>query len=196
MKIAGLYGSADFQVCCIGGFPNPHATHFSAPRRFGNRRHSRFGNLRHGFAQPGAGRSIRNFVRGICLLFALCVVNASAMDRWTALAMLETGGNDRAVGKLGEISRFQIRPELWPGGNPLDRDVALANAQQIMSPRVAIFEQSSGRSPNDFEFYVLWNAPAQIDHPGRAVTERARRFANLVTGTSPILSSLAFSLRK
>jgi hypothetical protein len=34
--------------------------------------------------------------------------------------------------------------------------------------------------PTDFEFYVLWNAPWQVDHPSPAVTERARRFSNLI----------------
>jgi len=101
------------------------------------------------------------------------------LDRWTALAMLETGGNDRFVGRAGEISRYQILPELWPGVDPLDTKAALANAQRIMNSRIDVFERTHGRSPNDFEFYVLWNAPAQIDHPGRAVSARARRFANL-----------------
>jgi len=108
--------------------------------------------------------------------------NASAMDRWTALAMIESGGNDRIVGRDGEVSRYQVRRELWPGGNPLDASVALANAQRIMSPRLAAFEHVHGRTPDDFEFYVLWNAPAQINHPHPAVAERARRFANLVVG--------------
>ena len=61
-----------------------------------------------------------------------------------------------------------------------DPRVALANARQIMSPRIATFENSHGRPPDDFEFYVLWNAPAQIDHPRPAVAYRARRFASLV----------------
>ncbi len=103
-----------------------------------------------------------------------------AMDRWTALSMLETGDDDRIVGRAGEISRYQIRPELWPGGNPLDRRTALAHAQKIMSERIAAFKKSHGRAPDDFEFYVLWNAPAQINRPHRVVAERARRFVNLV----------------
>jgi hypothetical protein len=105
------------------------------------------------------------------------------MDRWTALAMVETGGNDHIVGRVGEISRYQIRPQLWSGGNPLDTRVALTNARRIMAARVAAFEQSHGRAPDDFEFYVLWNAPAQINHPHRIVAERARRFMNLVVFT-------------
>jgi hypothetical protein len=123
----------------------------------------------------------------IMFLFLILSTNAMAMDRWAALAMLETGGNDRVVGRVGEVSRYQIRPELWPGGNPLDTRVALANARRIMSARVMAFEQSHGRAPDDFEFYVLWNAPSQINHTHRAVAERARRFVNLVAfGNSSI----------
>jgi hypothetical protein len=119
------------------------------------------------------------------ILFILLILsaNASAMDRWAALAMFESGDNDRIVGQAGEISRYQIRRELWPNGNPLDACVALANAQRIMSSRLAAFERTHGRMPNDFEFYILWNAPAQIDHPHPVVAERARRFVNLVVET-------------
>ena len=119
------------------------------------------------------------------ILFILLIMsaNALAMDRWTALAMLESGDNDRTIGRAGEVSRYQIRPELWPGGNPLDTRVALANAQLIMSSRIAEFEQTHGRAPDDFEFYVLWNAPAQINHPHNAVAARARRFVNLMLFT-------------
>lgn len=106
--------------------------------------------------------------------------NAPAMDRWAALAMLESGGNDRIVGQAGEISRYQIRHELWSRGNPLDASVALANAQLIMSSRLAALQRIYGRAPDDFEFYILWNAPAQINHPHPAVAERAWRFVNLV----------------
>src|SRR5208282_4520019 len=115
-------------------------------------------------------------------LFAwLCMTpDGFAMDRWAALSMIESGDNDRAVGPGGEISRFQIRPELWPGGDPQNTQIALAAAQQIMLPRIEQFRRSHQRLPTDFEFYVLWNAPWQVDHPSNAVTERARRFSNLI----------------
>jgi hypothetical protein len=120
------------------------------------------------------------------MLFMLLMftVHVAAMDRWSALAMFETGNNDRMIGRAGEISRYQIRPELWLSGNPLNPRAALANAQQIMSPRVAAFERTHGRTPDDFEFYILWNAPAQINHPHSVVAERARRFVNLVVDAS------------
>ncbi len=117
----------------------------------------------------------------VSALFGLWfATNTQAMDRWAALSMIESGNNDHAVGPGGEISRFQIRPELWPGGNPLDSQAALAAAQEIMSSRLEQFQQSHKRPVTDFEFYVLWNAPWQADHPSKSVTERARRFSNLV----------------
>jgi hypothetical protein len=115
----------------------------------------------------------------VLLVLLILSNNTLAMDRWTALAMLESGDNDRAIGRAGEVSRYQISPGLWPGGDPLDASVALANARFLMSSRIARFEQTHGRAPDDFEFYVLWNAPAEINHPHRVVAERARRFADL-----------------
>ena len=106
--------------------------------------------------------------------------SALAMDRWEALSMIESGNNDLAVGMVGEISRFQIRPELWPGGDPQNPQQALTAAQKTMIPRLNRFVRTHKRLPTDFEFYVLWNAPWQADHPSVVVRERARRFANLV----------------
>lgn len=94
--------------------------------------------------------------------------------------MLESGNNDSAVGQRGEISRYQIKHQIWPGGDPHDSQRALAAAKDIMRQRMDRFQQSHGRAPTDFEFYVLWNAPVQVDHPSRLVAERAGRFENLV----------------
>ncbi|HEU5397555.1 MAG TPA: hypothetical protein VFV81_10320, partial [Verrucomicrobiae bacterium] len=93
---------------------------------------------------------------------------------------LESGNDDYAIGSHGEISRFQIRPILWPGGDPQDAHSALNAAKEIMAKRVEHFTRTHGRAPTDFEFYVLWNAPLQLNHPSKAVSERATRFANLV----------------
>jgi hypothetical protein len=120
------------------------------------------------------------------LMAAGAVHVASAMDRWAALSMLETGNDDNAVGSNGEVSRFQIRPQLWPGGNPQDMQFALSVAQEIMQDRVAAFQKAHNRPPTDFEFYVLWNAPVQADHPSKAVTDRAQRFENLVRRTEQL----------
>ena len=118
----------------------------------------------------------------LTVMVALCalVSSARAMDRWSALSMLESGNDDQAIGTRGEVSRYQIRPYLWPGGNPVNAHVALVAAQKIMQPRVAKFQTAHHRAPTDFEFYVLWNAPQEIRHPCHAVAERAERYANLV----------------
>jgi hypothetical protein len=105
---------------------------------------------------------------------------AFAMDRWEALSMIESGNNDRAVGAVGEVSRYQIRPEYWPGGNPQNPQVALTVAQKTMQTRLNRFVHRHNRQPTDFEFYVLWNAPWQTGRPSAIVRERAQRFANLV----------------
>jgi hypothetical protein len=116
----------------------------------------------------------------VVLLSFMLATSALAMDRWAALSMLETGDNDDAVGPGGEVSRFQIQPSLWPGGDSHDPKIALVAAQDIMRPRLEKFLQSHKRPATDFEFYVLWNAPAKLNLPPAAVVERARRFANLV----------------
>ena len=116
-------------------------------------------------------------VVGSCLL---PLISVSAMDRWSALSMIETGDNDHAIGARGEVSRFQIRPELWPGGNSQNLQDALAAAREVMRPRLTTFEKNHSRPATDLEFYILWNAPWEVDHPSKVVKERAQRFANLV----------------
>jgi hypothetical protein len=121
-------------------------------------------------------------ITSLAVLVGICafISSAQAMDRWSALSMLESGNDDQAIGSRGEVSRYQIRPYLWPGGNPVNAHLALNVAQKIMQSRIAHFEQTHNRIPTDFEFYVLWNAPQEVNHPCHAVAERADRFANLV----------------
>ena len=107
------------------------------------------------------------------------------MDRWSALSQIESGDNDRAIGRAGEVSRYQILPEVW--GRFADRNAkwenskeALGVAKEAMQERCDGVERSNQRPPTDFEFYVLWNAPGQIQRPSAAVAERAQRFCNLI----------------
>jgi len=108
-----------------------------------------------------------------------------AMDRWSALSLIESGDDDFAVGSAGEISRYQMKPEVWRRYASADADWtnptnALSVAVAAMRDRCAAFERAGQRPPTDFEFYILWNAPAQIQRPGKAVSSRADRFCNLV----------------
>src|ERR1051326_9190806 len=121
----------------------------------------------------------------IAALVICACMKCAAMDRWSALSQIESGDNDKAVGRLGEISRYQILPDVWNSFAPEKANwenpkEALTVAKKSMKKRCADFEKSFHRSPGDFEFYVLWNAPAQVEQPSRAVSERAKRFCNLL----------------
>ncbi len=130
-----------------------------------------------------------NWKRLVALMALLVATQAPAMDRWAALAQIESNNNDNALGSAGEVSRYQVRPEIWrryattnaDWRNPAD---ALRVTKQVMKGRLADFERTFGRSPSDFEFYILWNAPGQIRQPVKAVRQRAERFSNLVARTS------------
>jgi hypothetical protein len=123
--------------------------------------------------------------------FVSCVsLPAQALDRWAALSLIESGDNDKATGPSGEVSRYQIQRALWDRYAPTNADWtrpedALTVAKAIMQDRCATFEKSHQRSPTDFEFYVLWNAPKQVDKPSKAVSRRAQRFCNLVEANPP-----------
>ena len=110
------------------------------------------------------------------------VVNSPGMDRLSALGMLETGNNDHARGRRGEVSRYQILPRLWQQyghGNPFDPRNARDAVSRIMRRRILQFERLRHCAPTNFDYYVMWNAPAQVGHPDATVADRAQRFANL-----------------
>lgn len=121
----------------------------------------------------------------MALLFVLLPVCAFGMDRPAALSMLETGDNDQAVGRAGEISRYQVRKTEWQSvtnsPNYCDSETAKRVMLRIMSKRIQAFKAHFGRSPTDFEYYALWNAPTQamVGKLSPAVAARCERFANL-----------------
>jgi len=121
------------------------------------------------------------------LMFILAFVPlvSSGMDRLTALSMLETGNDDRMVGKAGEISRYQVRKSEWSSVTTSrayrDPNVAKQVTLKLLDQRVEKFVGLYKRNPTDFEVYALWNAPTQAltGRISRTVAERSRRFANL-----------------
>jgi hypothetical protein len=120
----------------------------------------------------------------VVLAVSICP-RLQAMDRWSALSQIESGDDDHAVGSAGEVSRFQISLEVWQRYAPptavwTKPEDALSVAKQAMQERCVVFEHTAHRPPTDLEFYILWNAPAQIQHPGKAVSGRAERFCNLI----------------
>jgi len=112
--------------------------------------------------------------------------------RLFALGAIETGNNDNEIGQAGEVSRYQIMPSVWKHyshssyyDNP---QVSRAVAQQHWSSLRASFKKKTGREPDNFDMYVMWNTcygyyaskgfqPSRLDP---VVRDRAQRFVNLV----------------
>lgn len=121
----------------------------------------------------------------LTLLGLLCPMISFGMDRLAALSMIETGNNDRMVGRAGEISRYQILKGEWRSVTNSTRywDPAVARAvtEKLIDRRVEQFRDTYHRSPTNFEFYALWNAPAQVlrGRVSKVVAERCRRYSNL-----------------
>ena len=128
-------------------------------------------------------------------------MDLSSADRLAALSMIETGNNDRMVGRAGEISRYQIIKSEWHSvtncTNYTDRETARAVALRLMDKRLRSFESSFNRPPTDFEIYGLWNAPSQVmqGRVSRRVAERCQRFVNLCELYQPRMQTANISKR-
>ena len=143
-------------------------------------------------AKPSAfdGKQMNRIFRlvqlSLCFIGWMLVESAFGMDRFAALSMIESGDNDFANGQHTEVSRYQIRREVWlqatnaPIELATNAAVALDVARAIAEKRCRDFEAKHDRLPTDFEFYVLWNSPMQVDNPSGVVRARAQRFVNLM----------------
>ena len=102
-----------------------------------------------------------------------------------ALGVFESGNNDYAVGRAGEVSRYQILPSEWRTVTPhrqyTDPTQAQPVACALAGRRVHSFRAIFHRDPTPGEFYGLWNAPGQVlrGRTSARVSERCIRFQNL-----------------
>lgn len=113
------------------------------------------------------------------------------------LADVESGGNDRAVGKKGEVSAFQILPSMWKEHSEyhcspyhfFNRTKANQVARKINSYNLGIYKKDTGNLPQVYDMYVMWNygvvkykkAKYNRSSLPEQVKERAERFINLYT---------------
>ena len=118
--------------------------------------------------------------------------------------MIESGNNDWARGRAGEVSRYQLLPRVWRCYSRSiayqDPEVSVRVARQHLNYLEGWFRSQAGRPATDFELYVLWNAGptyfakkafrAAAVHP--IIRDRARRFVNLRTATETDLPYLAY----
>ncbi len=145
----------------------------------------------------------------VILLLALGMLNLQAgMSKLEALSMIETGNNDRTIGKAGEVSRYQIMPTIWKQYASLrdytKPEVAKGIADRHLSYLETVFRARAGREATDFDRYVLWNAgetyyakisfQAQRVHP--IIRDRANRFVNLrQMNNQPRMTMIALAAR-
>lgn len=122
-------------------------------------------------------------------ILLLSTIWCSAMDRWAALSMLESGDCDTCIGPGGEVSRYQITIDNWrsyvvlgTAQEAADPHLAKIVAQQIMFERIMRYEKTlyPMRAINTGEFALLWHCPARVKHPRPADLDYAQRFYNLV----------------
>ena len=127
----------------------------------------------------------------------IAIILLSAGNVWAgfskleALSQIETGNDDSAVGRSGEVSRYQIKPWIWRRYSQSDsyrnRQVSSAVAERYLTELEDAFRKRAGREPDDFDLYVLWNAgPTYYGRIGFSkkrvhpiIRERAQRFMNL-----------------
>lgn len=131
-------------------------------------------------------------MRTFILLLLLSAAGARAdVSRLEALSQIETGDDDRVIGRAGEVSRYQIKPWIWRQYSDSEaysnRRISTQVADQHLTGLAGIFRKCTRREPTDFDLYVLWNAgPTYYNRIGFArsrvhpvIRERARRYANL-----------------
>jgi hypothetical protein len=135
----------------------------------------------------------------LCFLSGLLLNLSSPAQEWQAirhaLGQIESGNNDHARGRAGEVSRYQILPVVWRAearsgrraGDPTNEADAWLVTRSILARRMAAFRAShTGRAPSPREIYALWNSPAQaaLEAKGKrlpaVLRARCERFANLV----------------
>ena len=130
-----------------------------------------------------------------CLSLALGISEARMLD---SLAAIESGGEDRAIGRAGEVSRYQIMPGLWRRtlrengwhGSPHDPKLARRVALKILESRIRHFAEVMHRWPGPEEIYALWNAPGLLAVRGwrwqrlpAKIRARCIRFVNLYSAS-------------
>lgn len=116
---------------------------------------------------------------------------AAGLSLLEALSLIESGNNDRAIGRAGEVSRYQILPAVWrrysESAAHRNPTIAAAVALRHLEFQAASFRERTGRAPSDFDRYVMWNAGVGYYrrlgfNPRRvhaSIRDRAQRFVNL-----------------
>src|ERR1044071_139091 len=114
--------------------------------------------------------AIRNPARVLILVAAVLALPCGALPIRDALGMIESGNDDHAVGSAGEISRYQIKKDIWQAHSRSsefwDEKEAWRVTEKVLAARVEEYRRGTGRMPAAFDLYVLWNAPGHFRSMG------------------------------
>jgi len=142
----------------------------------------------------------------LVFFFAGALMAHAQLSRLDAISMIETGSDDKMVGRAGEVSRYQIMPRVWKqySNSEAYSDPAVSSqvAQRHVDWLESFFRNRAGREMTEFDLYVMWNAgpgyyarknfsPAQV---APSVRDRAERYANL-RSISPTQNLAATTVR-
>jgi hypothetical protein len=138
----------------------------------------------------------------LCLHYGMIVfgsLHALDIPQIKALAMVESGNDSFAKGKNGERTEFQISKEAWDEifyGQDIpfrpkyyhDEHCKKAFLMKWSQKYERLFNQNVGRTPNDLEFYAMYNMgfagfrkyKFKIAKLPSHIRERCMRYYNLV----------------
>jgi hypothetical protein len=123
------------------------------------------------------------------LLFACTSVHA--LTFWDSLALIESGMDDEAVGSAGEVSRYQMMPNVWHNysssrayDNPR---VARSVAEKHLNWLTEQFTKVRGVPPTERDIVVMWKSgfsgykakQFNFNLVSALSRDRAERFLNL-----------------
>ena len=127
-------------------------------------------------------------------LWAQQMYNIQYNTFFKALADVESGGNDRAIGSKGEVSAFQILPSIWNAHSDMpcslyhvqNRTKSIRVARKLNSYNLCVYKKDTGNLPQAYDMYVMWNyGVTKYKKMGydrtklpKKVKERAERFIN------------------
>jgi hypothetical protein len=139
-------------------------------------------------------------------MLQFCVIEGKAtfiydgpenLPEFKALAMIESGNNGKAKGKLGEISRYQIKPSVWKTFSQfpflpefyIPKETSVLVAVKHWNANVECFYISNNYKPSNMQIYAMWNIgyykfrdkyKFSVDKLPHNIRNRCVRFKNLV----------------
>lgn len=79
-----------------------------------------------------------------------------------AISQVESGGNDRARGKAGEVSRYQIMPGVWRSHSAsrsyTNPTISSSVARKQLAQLETGYVKARGRFPSDADLAVMWQS--------------------------------------